>query len=247
MRLACVLLSVLAACAHAAEVRVLSAGAVRAALTESTAAWEAKSGNRMQASFAPAGELRKRIGSGESADILIVPAEALAEYEQLGVIDSASRVDLGVVSIGVAVRKGAAVPDISTPDALKRTLSSAKSLTYMDPARGTSGRHFDESVLKSLGIREEVRAKASLGEGGYIAEKVARGEVEIAVHQMTELLPVEGITIVGPLPAQLQKYTVYSAVLMKSGTQRDAARSLLAQWISADGRRAFAARGFTAP
>jgi molybdate transport system substrate-binding protein len=247
MRLAWILLAVLATCANAAEVRVLSAGAVRAALVDATAEWEARSGNRMRASFAPAGELRKRVASGEAADILIVPAENLAEYEQLGVIDSPTRVDLGVVSIGVAVRKGAAVPDISTPDALKRTLTSAKSLTYMDPARGTSGRHFDESVLQRLGIRDEVRAKARLGEGGYIAEKVARGEVEIAFHQMTELLPVEGITIVGPLPRELQKYTVYSAVMMKSGQQRDAARSLLDQWISADGRRAFAARGFTAP
>src|SRR5258706_9879608 len=121
MRIAAILLAVLGTCAHAAEVRVLSAGAVRAALTDSTAEWQARTGHRMQASFAPAGELRQRIAAGESADILIVPAEGLAEYEQLGVIDPATRVDLGVVAIGVAVRKGAPGPDISTPAALKRT------------------------------------------------------------------------------------------------------------------------------
>jgi molybdate transport system substrate-binding protein len=237
----------LAATGQAAEVRMMSGGAMKTAILEAAAAWEKQSGHRLVASFAPAGELRKRVGAGEVADILVVPAENLAEYEKSGAIDPASRRDLAVVGMGAAVRKGAPVPDISTPEALKRTLLGAKSLTYMDPGRGTSGKHFDETVLPRLGIRDEVRAKATLGEGGFIAEKVARGEVEIAFHQMSEMLPVAGITIVGPLPRELQKETVYSAALMKGGTASAAARSLLDYLVSAEGRKVFAARGFTSP
>jgi molybdate transport system substrate-binding protein len=101
--------------------------------------------------------------------------------------------------------QGRSRSDISTPDALRIALTDAKSLTYMDPTRGTSGKHFDETVLPKLGIRDAVRAKTQLGEGGFIAEKVARGEVELAIHQMTEMLPVEGVTIVGPLPRRCRR------------------------------------------
>lgn len=147
----------------------------------------------------------------------------------------------------MAVKKGAARPDISTPEAFKRALQQAKSLTYMDPARGTSGKHVDEAVLPKLGIRDEVRAKTKFGEGGYIADKVARGEVEMALHQMTEMLPVPGIDIVGPLPKELQKETVYSAVIMKGAKNPKDAEALLAYLVSAEGRKAFLERGFAAP
>jgi len=151
----------------------------------------------------------------------------------------------------VTVMSGGAVKtaftDISTPEALKRTLTAARSLTYMDPTRGTSGKHFDESVLPALGIRDAVRAKTTFGEGGFIAEKVARGEVEIAIHQMTEMLPVPGVTIVGPLPAALQKTTVYAGVLMKGGKSPREAQALLDYLASPEGRKYFLERGFSSP
>lgn len=233
--------------APGAEVVVMSAGAVKTAFTEVSAAWEKRSGHTVKATFAPAGELRKKVAAGESADVIIVPAELIPELEKDGAIVPATRRDLGVVAIGAAVRKGAPVPDISTSAALKRTLTEVKSLTYMDPTRGTSGKHFDESVLPKLGIRDAVRAKATLGEGGFIAEKVARGEVEIAFHQMTEMLPVQGVTIVGPLPRELQKLTVYSGAVMKNAKNPREARALLDFLVSAEGRKAFLDRGFTAP
>ena len=237
----------LALSVHAEEVVVLSGGAVKSAFTAATAAWQSSTGNTVRATFAPAGELRERIGRGEAADVLVVPRENLAEYEKAGAIDASTRRDLGAVAMGAAVKAGAPRPDISTPEALKRTLQQAKSLTYMDPKRGTSGKHFDESVLPALGIRDEVRAKATLGEGGFIAEKVARGEVEIAFHQVTEMLPVKGIDIVGPLPASLQKTTIYSAVLMKAAKHPREAQALLDYLASPAGRQAFLERGFTAP
>ena len=229
----------------AVEVRVMSAGAVKTAFSEAVSAWEAVTGHRVVASFAPAGELRKKVGAGEAADILIVPREGLADVESA--LAPGARYDLGTVAMGVAVRAGAARPDISTPEALKATLLATKSLTYMDPTRGTSGKHFDESVLPQLGIRDEVRAKTSFGEGGFIAEKVARGEVEMAFHQITEMLPVQGITIVGPLPDSLQKKTVYTGAVMGKAAHPDEARALLEFLVSPSGRSYFYNRGFTPP
>lgn len=240
-------LALVAPAVHAAEVVVLSGGAVKSAFTAASSGWQGASGNSVKATFAPAGELRERIARGERADVLIVPQENLAEYERAGGIDAASRRDLGAVAMGAAVKEGAPKPDISTPEALKRTLERAKSVTYMDPKRGTSGKHFDETVLPKLGIRDEVRAKAQLGEGGFIAEKVARGEVEIAFHQITEMLPVKGVTIVGSLPDALQKVTVYSGVVMKDAAHPAEARALLDYLASPEGQSAFLERGFTRP
>src|SRR4051812_23675175 len=248
IRLSCAfLLSALMTAANAAVVDVLSAGAVKTAFTAAANAWQSGSGNTVHAIFGPAGELRDRVAKGDSADVLIAPQEGLADYDKAGVIDSSTRRDLGAVAMGAAVKAGAPKPDISTPEALKRTLEQARSITYMDPKRGTTGKHFDEVVLPKLGIRDEVRAKTTLGEGGFIADKVARGEVDIAFHQITEMLPVAGVTIVGPLPRALQKETVYAGAVMKGAAHPAEARALLAYLVSAGGRGAFLERGFTAP
>jgi molybdate transport system substrate-binding protein len=237
----------LATQAAATEITVLSGGAVKSAFTEAVKMWERKTGNKVNATFAPAGDLKRKIAAGESADVLIVPRENLAEFEKGGALAGGTQQELAGVAMGVAVRKGAPMPDISTPDALKRTLLDAKSLTYMDPTRGTSGKHFDESVLPALGIRDEIRKKAVLGEGGYIAEKVARGEVDMAFHQMTEMLPVQGVTVVGPLPKELNKVTVYAASVMKAAKHPAEAKSLIDFLTAAEGRKAFLDRGFSAP
>ncbi len=231
----------------AAEVTVMSGGAVKSAFADAASAWQRQSGNSVKPSYAPAGDLRKRIAAGERADILVIPVEHLAALEREGAIDAATRRDLAGVSIGAAVRQGAPVPDISTPEKLKEVLLAAKSLTYMDPERGTSGKHFDETVLPKLGIRDPVRAKATLGEGGYIAEKVARGEVELAIHSVTEIAPVKGVTIIGLLPPELQKTTIYSGVVMKGARHPREAQALLDYLASPDGRKAFLDRGYTAP
>jgi molybdate transport system substrate-binding protein len=247
VRLAAALLAAASMEAAAVQISVMSGGAVKTAFLAAVAGWEKETGHKVNAVFAPAGELRRKVAAGEVADVIVIPAENLAELERAGAIVPATRRDLGAVAMGAAVRQGAKVPDISTPEALARTLTEAKSLTYMDPARGTSGKHFDETVLPQLGIRDAVRAKTTFGEGGFIAEKVARGEVEIAFHQMTEMLPVAGVTIVGPLPAALQKTTVYSGVLMQRAPHAREAQALLDYLASPAGRKAFLDRGFTAP
>jgi molybdate transport system substrate-binding protein len=242
--------ALLAGCATLNEPRtvtVLSGGAVKSALADALAKWEARSGHKVAATFAPAGEMRKKVADGEIHDIIVIPVENFADLERSGAIDAATRRDLAGVAMGAAVRQGARVPDISTPEALKKTLGDARSLTYMDPKIGTSGKHFDESVLPKLGIRDAVRAKTTFGTGGYIAEKVASGEVEIAFHNMTELKPVPGVTIVGPLPASLQKVTIYSGAVMKGAKHPREAQALLDFLVSPEARAVFAARGYSAP
>lgn len=235
------------AAAHAQDLVVYCAGAVKPALSALAPAWTARGGPHLSVTYASAGELRARLSAGERPDIVILPAEGIAALEQDGVILPATRRDLGSVGIGVAVGAGARLPDISSEDGLKRALLDARSLTFMDPARGTSGRHFDEVVLPKLGIRDAVRAKTVLGEGGMIAEKVAHGEVEMAIQQMTELLPVAGIRIAGPLPASLQKLTVYSAAVTKPARSAAASAELLAFLVSGPARSAFADKGFGPP
>lgn len=235
------------AAATAADLTVMSAGAVKSGFTPATAAWQQQTGNKVDATWAAAGDLRRKIAAGERADILIIPVEHLAALGEEGAIDAATRHDLAATSIGAAVRKGAPVPDISTPEKLKETLLAAKTLTYMDPQIGTTGKHFDESVLPALGVRDAVRAKAELGKGGYIAERVASGDIEIAFHNATEILPVAGVTFVGLLPPQLQKSTVYSGVVMKGAKHPKEAKALLDYLASPEGRKPFLERGYAAP
>jgi molybdate transport system substrate-binding protein len=181
--------------AASVELIIFSAGAVKPALSVLAPQYEARTGHRLQITYATAGDLRRKLAAGERADIVILPLENFAAIEKDGVTNAATRVDLGSVGIGVAVKAGAKLPDLSNEEGVKRALLDAKSITFMDPNRGTSGKYLDEVVLPKLAIRDLVRAKTTLGEGGMIGEKVASGEIEIAFQQMTELLPVKGITI----------------------------------------------------
>jgi len=233
--------------AVAAEVAVLSGGAMKSGLADAVAAWEKRAGHGVKVTYAPAGEMLKRLAAGERYDIVIMPVENFEKLEKDGIVATGASRPLAAVSIGVAVKKGAPVPDISTPEAVRRLLVEAKSVTYMDPTRGTSGKFVDEVMLPRLGVRDEVRAKTRFGEGGMIAEKVARGEVEVALHQYTEILPVEGVTPVGMLPAELQKVSIYTGAVTRAAASPRQAASLLDFLASAEGRKPFLSRGFSAP
>jgi molybdate transport system substrate-binding protein len=147
------------------------------------------------------------------------------------------------VGIGVAVNENAPSPDISTVDAFKKTLLAAKSVVYIDPKVGTSGKHVAE-VLERLGIAREVNAKAKLGAGGYIVEPVGKGEIELGIHQVSEILPVKGVKLVGELPKELQKYTVYVAVPLKSSP---AVLALIDHLTGAQAKARLAQAGYTPP
>ena len=233
--------------ANAAEVTVMSTGAVKAPFTDVTDKWAKDTGHKVSATFDPAGPLRQKVAAGTRADVIIVPVEMLATLEKDGIVVPGTRRDLGAVSMGAAVKEGAPVPDISTLDALKATLRNAKSVSYMDPERGSSGKYFDTVVLPRLGMRDEVRAKTKWGEGGSTADKVVSGEAEIAFQNVSELMTVKGVKVVGLLPAELQSPIVYSGAVMKDAKNPKEAQQLLDAMSSIAGRKAFLERGFAAP
>jgi molybdate transport system substrate-binding protein len=168
---------------------------------------------------------------------------AIDDVAKQGSVVPGTRADLARTGMGLGVREGAPRPDIATSEAFKQTLLSAKSIVYVDPKQGaTSGIHF-ASVLDRLGIAEAVRGKSQLVPGGYPAEKVASGEAEVVVHQISEIVPVKGVTLVGPLPPDLQKVTVYSAGLAARSTAPDAARAFIAFLTRPAFKAKFAAAG----
>jgi molybdate transport system substrate-binding protein len=216
-----------AALAQAGEVRVISAGAVKSVVTDMAQAYEKETGNKVVMTFGPVGVVRQKLAS-EPADVVIMSDTALDDTINKGGVASGSRADIGRTGIGVGVKDGAPKPDISTVDAFKRALLEAKSITYVDPAQGaTSGIHF-ASVLQNLGLANLVKPKTTLVPGGYPAELVAAGKVEMVVHQISEIVPVKGVTLVGPLPKELQKITVYSGGVAAKSTNTELARAFLA-------------------
>ncbi|HEY3067041.1 MAG TPA: substrate-binding domain-containing protein [Methylomirabilota bacterium] len=232
-----------AAPAQAAEVNVLSAGAVRSIVTELAQAFERETGNTVKLTFGTVGVIRNKLATGERADVVIMTDVAVDEMARQGAVVPGSRTDIGRTGMGVGVREGAPRPDISTADALKQTLLAAKSIVYVDPAQGaTSGIHF-ASVLQRLGIADAVKPKTTLVPGGYPAELVAKGDVELVAHQISEIVPVKGVTLVGPLPKELQKLTVYSAGIVAQSDAPAAARAFVAFLTRADAKPKFAQAG----
>jgi molybdate transport system substrate-binding protein len=213
---------------EAAEIKVMSAGAMKAMVSEVGAEFTRETGHTLAMTTGTVGQLRDKLLAGEAADVVVMSDTAIDQLIGQGQLARGSRVDIARTGIGVAVRDGAPKPDISTPESFKQTLLAAKSITYVDPASGgTSGIYF-ASVLQKLGIADAVKGKTVLRPGGgYIAELVARGEAELAVHQISEIVPVKGVTLVGPLPRELQKVTVYSAALPARGTNTEQAKAFV--------------------
>jgi molybdate transport system substrate-binding protein len=221
------LLAATAQAAFAGDLKVLTAGAMRAVLVALVSEFEQQTGHRVTIENATAGVLTKRIAEGEPFDVAIITSPVVDELIKKGKIVPGSRVEVAKVGMGVVVKAGAALPDISTVEAFRSLLLSAKSVAYIDPrAGGSSGIYFDK-LLDRLGVGEEVRAKAKLKQGGYVAELVANGEAEVGVHQISEILPVKGVLLAGPLPAEIQHTTVYAAGLSASTSDPSAARSLI--------------------
>ena len=223
-----VLLALSMSSVEAAEIKVLCAGAMRAMVSELGAEFTRETGHTLALTAGTVGQLRDKLLAGEAADVVVMSDTAIDQLIGQGHLVRGSRVDIARTGIGVAVREGAPKPDIATPEAFKQALLSAKSIAYVDPASGaTSGIYF-ASLLQRLGIADAVKGKTVLRTGGgYVAELVARGEAELAVHQISEIVPVKGATLVGPLPRELQKVTVYSAALPTRGTITEPAKALV--------------------
>jgi len=222
-------------------VKGLFSNGVKAVVLDLLPEFERANGVTPAITWASTNMLMDEIRKGATGDLAILTDEAIDGLIGQGKMVAGSRVDLVRSAIGIAVRQGAPKPDIGSAAALKQALLSARTISYSKT--GISGVYFP-TVLERLGIVEHVAAKVLIPPSGVpVGEVVAKGDAEIGVQQISELLPVPGIEIVGPLPAELQKVTVFSAGMFVGATDPQAAKALVAMLTSAVARPAYRRRG----
>lgn len=207
-----------------AGIRILSTLAVMGAMRELAAAYEAQSGTKVVADFAPTVALLEKLRAGAAGDIAILTAQGIDGMIAEGRMLPGSRTDIALSFVGIAVRAGMPKPDISTVEAFRATILNARSVAYS--RIGASGIFF-AGLLDRLGIAEAVNAKALIVATGFTAERLVSGEADLAVQQISELLVVPGIEVVGPLPPDIQTVATFSGGVMTASQQPDRARDLL--------------------
>ena len=210
--------------ASAAEIKVLSTNGVKTVLEELAPQFEKATGHKLVIRFAPAAELKAQIEKGEAFDLAILTAAAIDDLIKQGKLAAATRANIANSGAGVAIKKGAPKPDIATADAFKRTLLNAKSIAYV--GTGATGANM-RKIFERLGIAEDMKAKTKVLSGISAPDAVARGEAELGFTQISEILPVAGAELAGPLPPELQIYTVFPAAVGASAKEPAAAKSLL--------------------
>ena len=236
--------------ARAADIKVLTAGAFKRVVLALVPEFEEQTGNKVVVENDTVGALTKRIEGGEAFDLAVLTPAAVNDLSGKGKLVAGSRTNLGRVGVGVVVKEGTPKPDISSVEAFKKALLGAKSIAYVDPATGaTTGIHLAK-VMENLGIANELKPKTKLvsaapGQGSPRAgEAIVRGEAEIAMQPISELKEVDGIEVVGPLPAELQSPdTVYVAASPMISEQPIAAKALIDFLASPDAKAVYKAKG----
>ena len=218
-----------AGAAHAAEVKVMISGGFSAAYRILAPEFRSATGNTVATASGPSmgntpEAIPNRLSRGEPVDVLIMVGSALDDLVKEGKVLPGSRVDLARSKIGMAVHAGTPKPDIGTVEAFKRTLLAAKSIAYSDSA---SGVYLSTVLFPKLGIADQIAAKSRMIPAEPVGAVVARGDAEIGFQQMSELLAVPGVDVVGPLPPEVQKVTVFSAGISSKSTEPEAARALI--------------------
>jgi molybdate transport system substrate-binding protein len=219
--------SLIASTAGAAEIKVLHAGASAQLLEAVVPDFERQSHHKVELKRDTVGALTKRIEGGEAFDIVILTPAAIDDLIKKGKVAAGSRANLVKVGVGVVVKEGTPRPDIGTVEAFKQAVLEAKSVAYIDPAAGGSSGIYVARLLERLGLADAVKPKAVLIPGGAVAEHIANGEAELGIHQISEIVPVKGITLVGPLPEDIQNYTTYAAAIGANARDSEAARALI--------------------
>ena len=214
----------------AADIHVMSSGGLTAAFKALAPRFEAQSGHRIALVLGPSmgtseDAIPVRLKRGEPADLLLMVGYSLAGLVKEGTVSSDSYVDLAQSRIGLAVRESAPLPDIATLDSFRQALLAAPSIAYSDSA---SGVYIEREMFRKLGLHDQLAPKSRMIVSERVGNIVARGEAAFGFQQMSELLPVKGIRVVGPIPEAVQSVTVFSAGIPKASSQADAARELLA-------------------
>jgi len=207
----------------AAEIKVMASVAIKDAYLELQPGFEKASGNKVVTDWVPTVEMMKRLKEGEKVDLVLMSSTNIDELTKLGRLTAGTKVDVVRSGIGVAVRKGAPHPDISSGEKLKATLLAAKSIAY---STGPSGVYL-VGLFEKMGIADAIKAKTTQITGVPVGELVARGDAEIGFQQVPEILPVKGIDYLGPLPADVQSVTTFSTAIHTDAKAGEAA----AAWV----------------
>jgi molybdate transport system substrate-binding protein len=219
---------VLALCstlATAAEIRVLTVGALQSALKPLGADYAKQSGDQVNFSFNNPANLKKVLAEGQF-DVIIAAAPAIEELDKASGLQAGSRVKAVRVGIGVAVREGAPKPDVSTPDAFKKAIMGARNVVYTDPATPNGSGVVTMRILAAAGLTDAVKAKGKQEGLGPAKELIAKGEYEMGLFNISEAT-IPGVVLAGPVPASLQDYTNYDAALLTGAASKEAAASFL--------------------
>ena len=214
----------IASAAHAADLSVLTAGAYRGVLNDLVPAIEKATGHHLLVTNETTGVLVQKLKAGARPDLVILPPSAAAE---LGALLGPAR-PVAKVGIGVAMAKGAPIPDISTEAGLRAVALASRAPTWIDPKAGGSSGIYMASLWEKWGIAAPMSAKAVLAQGGLAADKIVGGQADVAFQQISELMAVSGVVVAGPLPASVQSYTVYAGAVPASSVRQAAANQVLA-------------------
>jgi molybdate transport system substrate-binding protein len=234
--------------AGAAEIRFLHTTAIKPAVDELVRLFEAKTGNKVAASFGPAGAIVQRVRSGEAFDVVIATSSQIAELEKLGIVAEGTKRDLAKVGIGVYVRKGAAKPDVSTTERFKQALLKANAIAYIDPASGGASGIYISGLLMRLGIADELKAKTrSPKVVAEVFESVASGQADLGMGQLSEIVVDPRIELAGMLPQEIQNITLFAVGVSSRTPEREAAGALAQFLVLPASEGAFRKFGFEKP
>jgi molybdate transport system substrate-binding protein len=224
---------------------VMTSVALTAALDELKPMFERASRVSLAITYDLIATLRKRVLAGDSADVIILSAPAMDDLEKAGKLTPGSRAAVASTAVSLAARAGAAKPDIGSVDAFKKALLAAKSIVYADPAKGGASGVYFARVIERLGIADQLKAKTILVPGAQAAEVVARGEAELGVGQASEIVPVAGAQLVGPLPGELASTTVFVGAIGAGAPSVAAAKALFQFLASPEAQAVLRTKGFT--
>lgn len=230
-----------------ASIRVFSGGAPKPVFTQLSPAFEQESGNKVDYLFAVMSTLQSKVAAGESVDVLVMPTNLLDTYQNNGIVRAAGRAVLGLVSVNAVVRTGAPKPDLSTVEKARETVLKARSVIHATPGATPSGTHMGK-LIEAFGGEQAMAGKIihrPALEGGV--ELVRSGEAEIGFYPKSEVMNVDGVTIGGPLPADIQLTTIYGAAVTTNSAVQDAAMAFIAFMSDPKNRAAWTERGFDPP
>ena len=233
--------------ACAADIKIYATIGVKHSLEDLAARFEKTSGHKLAITWGTGAALAKRIQAGEQADLLVLTKQGLDTLSKDGKVVAGSERNLASSTLAVGIKKGAPRPDISTPEAFKATMLNAKSVAYPDPAGGgLSGVYFAQ-LAERMGFAEQLKSKAKFPADNFAGKLVASGEAEFAIQQKPELISVEGVEILGSLPADINVTTVFSAGVSKDAKESGASMELLKYLESPEATAVFKHDGLDPP